>query len=137
MAKLNEAKGMYAVAHIAIGCKSLLEAKKFYECLPECIHTRSYEDRECFNFWGIQLTVHLSPNKTPKVASHYPYHFGVNIPDYKKFKQLSHILIDLGLDPESGVRFKGSNAEHNYLSFPDPSNNCIEFKYYPALIDGY
>ena len=125
------------VAHIAIGSNSLAVSKSFYEKFPGSKHTRSYDDRECFNFWGIQLTIHLSPGNTPKRYKHYPYHFGVNLHSMESLNLVKAFAIDNELAPESGMRFKGTQAEHHYVSFPDPSNNGIEFKYYTRMNSGY
>lgn len=125
------------VAHVAIGSNSLAESRSFYEQFPGSKHTRSYDDRECFNFWGIQLTIHLSPKDTPKKYTHYPYHYGVNLTNMESFNSVKKFVIDSQLSAKTGLRFKGTRAEHYYVSFPDPSNNCIEFKYYTKSEYGY
>ena len=125
------------VAHVAIGSNSLAESRSFYEQFPGSKHTRSYDDRECFNFWGIQLTVHLSPENTPKRYKHYPYHYGVNLTSMESFNSVKAYAMNNKLCAESGMRFEGTTAEHYYVSFPDPSNNCIEFKHYTKTSTGY
>lgn len=123
-------------AHVAVGCSNLALAKEFYLLLPQCTHTRSYPDRECFSFYGIQLVAHHSDSE-PRSREHYPYHFGANLQTSNELKEIKQILDEKGLRYSEGNRFKGTASEHDYISFQDPFANFIEFKYYFFNKTGY
>lgn len=123
-------------AHVAIGCSNLALAKEFYLLLPQCTHTRSYPDRECFSFYGIQLVAHRS-DAEQRSREHYPYHFGANLTISRELEEIRQILDDNGLEYRGGSRFDGTVSEHEFVSFQDPFGNFIEFKYYPLSKTGY
>ena len=121
------------VFHLAIPCKDIKETVEFYETILGCKLSRQYEDRATFNFFGDQLVCHLSPDKIDKDPNPYPRHFGVTFCDESDFneivKRLEKNNVDL-LQPVN-TRFEGKPEVHRTLFFRDPSNNVLEFKYYP------
>lgn len=123
-------------AHVAVGCSNLALAKEFYLLFPQCAHTRSYPDRECFSFYGIQFVSHLS-DAEPRSREHYPYHFGANLQTSHELNEIRQILNKNGLHYSAGNRFKGTGSEHDFISFEDPFGNFIEFKYYFLNKNGY
>lgn len=122
--------------HLAIAVADLEVTKKFYTDVLGSKEGRS-SDKWCdFNFFGHQLTTHLSPGEVKQVDSNIVdgaplpvRHFGIvlswdnwhDLKDRLEKKSISFIT-----DPH--IRFKGQVGEQATMFFYDPSYNAIEFK---------
>ena len=89
-----------------------------------------------FNFWGAQLSAHLTedpivePPANPVDGKQVPIkHFGA-ILNMEDFKNLSEKLKTHGIEfiIEPYIRFEGEVGEQATMFFLDPSGNAIEFK---------
>jgi hypothetical protein len=119
--------------HIAIPCKDLQEALDFYEGKLGFEHRRRYDDRVTFNMFGDQLVCHLCPDKIDPDPEPYPRHFGITFYKRSDFDSLVNLLesnqVEL-LNPVS-IRFEDMPEVHKTFFLKDPSNNILEFKFYP------
>ena len=122
------------VFHLAIPCKNLDETKEFYEKLGSRM-ARRYEDRITFNFFGDQVVCHLHPEGVNPSPAMYPRHFGVTFVDRKEFDDTLRNASDEDLPffQKPLVRFEGRPEEHLTFFLIDPSNNLLEFKWYPNI----
>ena len=123
--------------HLAFPVKNLIDTKVFYTEILGCSLGRTNAKWIDFNFYGHQITAHLSPESFIKkdVANivdgkNVPVrHFGLilswldwhNIKDNLLKKKVTFII-----DPY--VRFKGQKGEQATLFIADPSFNGIELK---------
>ena len=123
--------------HLAFPVKNLKDTKDFYTDILGCSLGRTNEKWIDFNFYGHQITAHLSPESFIKKdisnkvdGKDVPVrHFGV-ILEWDTWHQLSSNLkennIDFIIDPY--IRFKGEVGEQATMFFLDPSGNALEFK---------
>ena len=119
--------------HLAIPCKDLQETLDYYENKLGCESRRKYEDRVTFDFFGDQLVCHLSPEKVDLEANPYPRHFGVTFSEKDDFESfVTHLKVN-GVDFLHPIttRFEGLPEVHSTFFLKDPSNNVLEFKFYP------
>ena len=119
--------------HVAIPCKDLQETTDFYQSKLGCKLCRQYDDRVTFDFFGDQLVCHLSPEKVDLDPDPYPRHFGITFYNEAEFESFVSELDSNGvkmLHPIS-TRFKGMPESHSTFFLKDPSNNILEFKFYP------
>lgn len=126
------------VFHLAIPCRDLEEARRFYVDQLGCLLARRYADRITLNFFGDQVVCHLLPNQVDPEPRMYPRHFGVTFRDEAAFLAL-HARAKSSAVPffkEIFVRFAGQPEEHRTFFLCDPSNNLLEFKHYgdPAMM---
>jgi len=121
------------VFHLAIPCRDIKETIEFYGTIMGCKLSRQYDDRVTFNFFGDQLVCHLSPDKIDKDPNPYPRHFGVTFYEESDFNEMVERLEKHNVDfiQPVNTRFAGKPEVHRTLFFKDPSNNVLEFKYYP------
>ena len=121
------------VFHLAIPCKDIKETVEFYETIMGCQLSRQYDDRATFNFFGDQLVCHLSPDKIDTDPEPYPRHFGITFHDGSDFDSFVSRLKEnnVQLLNEIFTRFEGMPENHQAFFLKDPSNNILEFKYYP------
>ena len=119
--------------HLAIPCKDLNETKEFYEKKLGCESRRIYDDRITFNFFGDQLVCHLSPNMVDLNADPYPRHFGITFCEEAEFDSFVSHLKENNVEFLYPIttRFEGMPEVHSTFFLKDPSNNVIEFKFYP------
>ena len=119
--------------HLAIPCKDLQETLDYYENKLGCESRRKYEDRVTFDFFGDQLVCHLSPEKVDLEANPYPRHFGVTFSEKDDFESFVTHLKENGVDFLLPIttRFEGLPEVHSTFFLKDPSNNVLEFKFYP------
>jgi len=122
--------------HMAFPVKDLQATRQFYEELLGCTVGRTSERWIDFNFWGNQLTAHLtaaelnSPDSNPVDGQNVPIrHFGA-ILQWEDWEQLAQKLKDHQIDfvIEPYIRFKGEVGEQATMFFLDPSGNALEFK---------
>ena len=122
--------------HLAFPVKNLEITKEFYTKVLDCKIGRTSSNWIDFNFFGHQITAHLSDNefnfeKHNKVdGKNVPIrHFGLVLDwnDWHKIKKkLILKKVDFLISPY--VRFEGKIGEQATLFFLDPSSNAIELK---------
>jgi extradiol dioxygenase family protein len=122
--------------HLAFPVTSLEKTREFYEGLLGCEVGRTSERWIDFNFWGNQMSAHLTeypiiePAANPVDGKQVPIkHFGA-ILEMKEWKALSEKLKANGIEfiIEPYIRFEGEAGEQATMFFMDPSGNALEFK---------
>ena len=124
--------------HLAIPVSNLQKARDFYKGLLGAKEGRSAPSWVDFDFFGHQLSCHLTTpkensvqfNSVDKQSVPIP-HFGL-IVSLKKFDTLKKILekekTQFLLAPQT--RFKDREGEQKTMFFKDPFGHCIEIKSY-------
>ncbi|GAA4236533.1 VOC family protein [Postechiella marina] len=122
--------------HLAFKVKDIKSTVTFYKTILGCELGRQTTDWVDFNFFGHQLSAHVSKQiealdycgKVDLLKVPIP-HFGAII-DQKSFIKLKNRLqkhkIDFIVNPQK--RFKDKKEEHQTMFILDFSNNSIEFK---------
>ena len=122
--------------HFSFLVKDLETTHKFYGDILGCQKGRSTETWVDFDFFGNQISAHIS-NDVPapincghvdNVAVPVP-HFGAIIPwdDFQKLaERLKREKIPFIIEP--GIRYEGQPAEQATMFLRDFSGNAIEFK---------
>ncbi|SOE19745.1 hypothetical protein SAMN06298216_0247 [Spirosomataceae bacterium TFI 002] len=124
--------------HYAFKIKDIESTRKFYINILGCEEGRSTENWIDFNFFGNQLSAHLSKNipeldfcgKVDGISVPIP-HFGclLEISEFKRIQQrLEAENIDFVVKPQ--VRYEGKVGEQLTMFVFDFSGNPIEFKSY-------
>ena len=122
--------------HLAFPVTDLQKTREFYEGLLGCEVGRTSERWIDFNFWGNQMSAHLTdeaivePKANPVDGKQVPIkHFGA-ILEVDEFNALAEKLKAHGIEfiIEPYTRFKGEVGEQSTMFFFDPSGNAIEFK---------
>lgn len=124
--------------HYAFKIKDIESTRKFYINILGCEEGRSTENWIDFNFFGNQLSAHLSKNipeldfcgKVDGITVPIP-HFGclLEISEFKRIQQrLEAENIDFVVKPQ--VRYEGKVGEQLTMFVFDFSGNPIEFKSY-------
>jgi len=122
--------------HLAFPVNNIEKTKEFYTKVLDCKIGRTSTNWVDFNFFGHQITAHLSENelsykKYNKVdEKNVPIrHFGLVL-DWDVWHKVKNKLIlrkvDFLISPY--VRFEGEIGEQATLFFLDPSSNAIELK---------
>jgi extradiol dioxygenase family protein len=122
--------------HLAFPVKNLAETKSFYQDKLGCNVGRESQTWLDFDFFGHQITAHLSHQVDDLTVTNevdgddVPIrHFGV-ILDWSDWHELVAKLraasIPFSIEPH--IRFQGQIGEQATLFFQDPSNNMLEFK---------
>lgn len=122
--------------HYAFKVKDLISTRKFYIDILGCKEGRSTETWIDFNFFGNQLSAHLSDSfpeldfcgKVDGVSVPIP-HFGclLEIEDFKRIQQkLETSGIEFIVKPQK--RYEGKIGEQLTMFVFDYSGNPIEFK---------
>ena len=119
--------------HVAIPCKDLQEAVDFYSDKLGLKRCRQYHDRVTFDMFGDQLVCHLSPDKIDPDPEPYPRHFGITFHKESDFNSFVTKLSDNDVKMLNPVftRFEDMPERHQTFFLKDPSNNILEFKFYP------
>ncbi len=122
--------------HLALPVRNLEAARAFYVDLLGCSVGRESATWIDFNFFGHQVTTHLSPEE-PQPAATNPVdgqqvpvrHFGV-ILDWDAWQALAERLTQAGVSflIEPYIRFRGQVGEQATMFLLDPSQNGLEFK---------
>jgi uncharacterized protein len=121
------------IAHIAVPCRALDEAAKWYSEVLGAQPVRILDDRVTFSFGGVlQLVCHLERRKVDVNPRAYPRHFGLTFLQMDDFVRLRDHVQDLGVDfvVRPMMRFRATPHEHHSFMIADPSGNVIEFKCY-------
>jgi len=122
--------------HLAFPVEDLSETRQFYETVLGCSVGRTSDTWIDFNFFGHQLTAHLSPQEISSISANpvdgksVPVrHWGV-ILDMESWERLAASLQGQGIvfEIEPYVRFQGEVGEQATMFFRDPSGNALEFK---------
>ncbi len=121
--------------HLAFPVLDIKQTKKWYTKILGCSVGREAERWIDFDFFGHQISAHLSNNldsvthnqvDSKEIPSR---HFGI-ILNPTEWNILSKRLIDLKIKfkIEPYTRFKGEKGEQSTMFIEDPSGNCLEFK---------
>ena len=122
--------------HLAFPVKNLLETKNFYINYLGCSIGRTSKEWIDFNFYGHQITAHLSPdscdleNNNKVDGINVPVrHFGL-ILDWDDWHLIKEKLVKnkAKFIVEPYIRFENKPGEQATLFIIDPSFNGIELK---------
>jgi len=122
--------------HLAFPVADLPAARQFYADVLGCRVGRESTGWIDFDFFGHQITAHLSPEETRLVAANpvdgdqVPVrHFGV-ILEWEAWHKLAERFersqVPFVIAPH--IRFKGEVGEQATMFVRDPSGNALEFK---------
>jgi len=121
------------IAHVAVPCRDLDEAARWYSEVLGAQPVRILDDRVTFSFGGIlQLVCHLERRAVDSNPRAYPRHFGLTFLRAEDFSRLREHVEKLGVKllVRPMVRFADSPHEHQSFMLVDPSGNVVEFKCY-------
>ena len=121
------------IAHIAVPCRDLEEAARWYAEVLGARPARILKDRVTFSFGGVlQLVCHLERRTIVPNPRAYPRHHGLTFLRMEDFARMKDHLEKLSIKfvVRPAVRFAGSAHEHHTLMVADPSGNVVEFKCY-------
>ena len=121
------------ISHIAVPCRDLDEAARWYTEVLGAEPVRILKDRVTFSFGGIlQLVCHLEKRAIDPNPRAYPRHFGLTFLRGEDFTRLKEHVLKQGVDflVRPGLRFQNDLHEHQTFMLADPSANVIEFKCY-------
>ena len=123
--------------HLAFPVLDLASTRAFYIELLGCREGRSAPRWVDFDFFGHQLSAHVSPDEARAAAATNPVdgdavpvrHFGAVL-GWDAWHLLADRLRAAGADflIAPRIRFEGELGEHATLFVQDPSNNALEFK---------
>jgi len=124
--------GLY-IAHVAVPCRNLEEAARWYAEVLGAQPVRILKDRVTFSFGGVlQLVCHLERRTIVPNPRAYPRHFGLTflrMEDFSRLKDhVEKLQIKFLVPPR--LRFAGGAHEHQSFMVVDPSGNVVEFKCY-------
>ncbi len=131
--------------HHAFPIRSIQETKDFYGGVLESKEGRSTDTWVDFDFFGHQISGHISKERPrPAVMGHVD---GVEVPiphsgaiiSTEDFDMLAASLIKVGVNfviPPT-VRYKGKIGEQKTMFFLDPAGNALEFKAFTNPADIY
>ena len=122
--------------HYAFLVTDLASTRRFYVTILGCREGRSTDAWVDFDFFGNQISAHLSENSAPArdhgvvdgIAVPMP-HFGA-ILGWDEFHALAARISSAGVAfvIEPRLRFEGQPAEQATMFLLDPSANALEFK---------
>ena len=121
------------IAHIAVPCRDLDEAARWYADVLGAQPVRILKDRVTFSFGGVlQLVCHLEKRAMVQNPRAYPRHLGLTFLHLEDFSRMHDHIEKLGVKllVRSMVRFPDSPHEHRSFMLVDPSGNVVEFKCY-------
>jgi extradiol dioxygenase family protein len=127
---------MKAAFHLAFPVKSIGITKMFYHEVLGCPVGRSTEEWIDFDFFGHQISAHISVQMEEDVETSevdgkkVPLrHFGAILP-FEKWNELAHRLKAAGAEfvIEPQIRYEGHVGEQHIMFVNDPSGNALEFK---------
>jgi extradiol dioxygenase family protein len=122
--------------HLAFPVHDIGATREFYGGLLGCSEGRAAATWVDFDFFGHQISAHLSPAETTRVPANtvdddpVPVrHFGVVLP-WDAWHELRDRLIAAQVAFTIGprIRFQGEIGEQATLFLKDPSGNALEFK---------
>src|SRR6185436_7780241 len=111
--------GLY-IAHVAVPCRDLEEAARWYAEVLGAQPVRKLKDRVTFSFGGVlQLVCHLERRAIVHNPRAYPRHHGLTF------------LV------RPTLRFANTAHEHQTFMVSDPTGNVVEFKCYVRPENSY
>lgn len=128
--------------HLAFPVVDLAATRRFYIDLLGCCVGRESDQWIDFDFFGHQITAHLSPEEARLVSANLVdgddvpvRHFGV-ILEWQEWQQLAGRLTrdqtPFAIAPH--IRFQGQVGEQATLFIRDPSGNALEFKSFKDMM---
>ena len=121
------------IAHVAVPCRNLEEAARWYAEVLGAQPVRILKDRVTFSFGGVlQLVCHLERRAIVPNPRAYPRHHGLTFLHMEDFTRLKEHIVKLGIKflVRPVVRFADGPHEHQTFMVVDPSGNVVEFKSY-------
>ena len=121
------------IAHVAVPCRDLEEAARWYAEVLGAQPVRMLKDRVTFSFGGVlQLVCHLERRAVVPNPRAYPRHHGLTFLRMDDFFRMQAHLEELGVKflARPALRFANTPHEHRTLMVVDPSGNVVEFKCY-------
>src|SRR5687767_14564401 len=128
------------IAHVAVPCRALDEAARWYAEVLGAQPVRILKDRVTFSFGGVlQLVCHLERRAIEVNPRAYPRHFGLTFLKMDDFLRMRDHLTSLGIRflVRPMVRFAKTPHEHQSFMIVDPSGNVVEFKCYVQAGNSY
>ena len=121
--------------HLAAPIRDKETTRLFYRDLLGCEVGREAERWIDFNFFGHQLSLHVSENPETLATNRVDgkdvpvRHFGAVLP-WDDWHTLRDRLVSAGVDfvIDPYIRFSGEIGEQATMFFLDPSGNALEFK---------
>ncbi len=124
--------GLY-IAHVAVPCRDLDEAARWYAEVLGAEPVRRLKDRVTFSFGGVlQLVCHLERRALVHSPRAYPRHHGLTFLRMEDFARMRDHVVESGAKflVRPAVRFANTAHEHQTFMVADPSGNVVEFKCY-------
>ena len=121
------------IAHVAVPCRDLDEAARWYAEVLGAQPVRRLKDRVTFSFGGVlQLVCHLERRAIESNPRAYPRHHGLTFLRMEDFSRMKQHLEKIGVKflVRPAARFANTDHEHQTLMLVDPSGNVVEFKCY-------
>jgi len=121
------------IAHVAVPCRDLEEARRWYSEVLGAQPMRVLKDRVTFSFGGVlQLVCHLERRAIVTSPRAYPRHHGLTFLRMEDFSRMKDHVRKLGVKflVRPAVRFANTAHEHQTFMVVDPSGNVVEFKCY-------
>ena len=121
------------IAHVAVPCRNLDEAARWYAEVLGVQPVRMLKDRVTFSFGGVlQLVCHLERRAIVPNPRAYPRHHGLTFLRRDDFARMREHLEKLGVKflMRPALRFANTDREHQTMMVVDPSGNVVEFKCY-------
>ena len=121
------------IAHVAVPCRDLEEARRWYSEVLGAQPVRVLKDRVTFSFGGVlQLVCHLERRAIVPNPRAYPRHHGLTFLRMQDFSRMKAHVEKLGVKflVRPAVRFANTAHEHQTFMVADPSGNVVEFKCY-------
>ncbi|MSQ47043.1 MAG: glyoxalase [Deltaproteobacteria bacterium] len=122
--------------HLAFPVVDLVATRRFYVDLLKCQIGRENDQWIDFDFFGHQITAHLSSEEARLVAVNLVdgddvpvHHFGVILewPEWQRLaERLTREQTQFVIAPH--LRFQGQVGEQATMFIRDPSGNILEFK---------
>jgi extradiol dioxygenase family protein len=128
------------IAHVAVPCRDLAEAARWYAEVLGAQPVRILHDRVTFSFGGVlQLVCHLERRAVAANPRAYPRHHGLTFLRMQDFDRLQEHVDKLGIPflGHPGLRFANTPHEHKTFMVVDPSGNVVEFKCYVQPENSY
>jgi uncharacterized protein len=121
------------IAHVAVPCRDLDEAARWYAEVLGAQPIRKLKDRVTFSFGGVlQLVCHLERRALEPNPRAYPRHHGLTFLRMEDYSTMKQHIEKLGVKflVRPAVRFANGPHEHHTFMVVDPSGNVVEFKCY-------
>jgi extradiol dioxygenase family protein len=128
------------IAHVAVPCRALDEAARWYSEVLGAKPVRTLHDRVTFSFGGVlQLVCHLERRRIETSPRAYPRHFGLTFLEQDDFVRMRDHVTALGIRfiVKPHKRFGDTPHEHQSFMIADPSGNVVEFKCYVRPENSY